>query len=94
MFGGFEVTGTHVPSDRCSLWVYVSAPYGAMPNCANFIAMMFAIAPTIAGMGVLEVYVPIAATPIEPSFQPYACPAMTWSPPVRPVQMLPNLSTR
>ena len=72
----------------------VSAPYGAIPNCANFIALTFAIAPTIAGVGVVELYVPMAATPNEPLFHPYAWPPMTWSPPARPVQMLPYLSTR
>jgi hypothetical protein len=33
---------------------------------------MFAIDATIAGVGAFTLYVPIAAMPIDPLFQPYA----------------------
>jgi len=41
-----------------------------MPNCENFIAMTFAIDAIIAGLGCVTLYVPIAAMPIDPLFQP------------------------
>ena len=89
---------TTVPAAKRVLPALVrrTLPCGSTPAAAVFQAMIRATVSSIAGLGATVSYVPIIEMPTVPELKPPACAPMTAreTPPARPSQAVPNLSTR